>query len=97
MAKQRKTVFDFLADPNTPELFREFLQWFLQPVVTRNTLKLKLGKHNPILYADYKGERVRCVMASRLNDIGITKKLEDVCGYDLRVDPNELSNFGTEQ
>lgn len=50
----------------------------------------------PVLYADYRGGRVRVVMASRFGDVGITKRLKTAHGYDFRVGLNELSNFGTE-
>jgi hypothetical protein len=48
----------------------------------------------PVLLADYKGTRVRVVMASRLGDVGITKILKDENGYTDRVFVQELSNFG---
>lgn len=49
---------------------------------------------NHILYADYKGKRVRINVASRLGDLGITNDLSRTTGYEERVFVNELTNFG---
>ena len=50
----------------------------------------------PTCYADYKGKRVRLVMASRFGDVGITAKLDQAHGYTQRVNINGLSNFSSE-
>jgi len=47
----------------------------------------------PVLFADYKGVRVRVLMASRLGDVGITADLKNDYGYDARVWVADLSNF----
>ena len=47
----------------------------------------------PKLFADYEGDRVRCVMASRLGDIGITRKLDAERGYEKRLLVRDLTNF----
>lgn len=48
----------------------------------------------PTLFADYNGERVRVVMASRLGDLGISKHLDQEDGYFTRVPVSALTNFG---
>lgn len=48
----------------------------------------------PKLFATYKGDRVRVVMASRMGDVGITHKLDAEDGYENRVMVADLSDFG---
>lgn len=48
----------------------------------------------PVLYADYQNVRVRVVAASRLGDVGISRKLDQEDGYETRVPVEELTNFG---
>lgn len=50
----------------------------------------------PILFATFDDKRVRCVMASRFGDVGITFDLRRPFGYDKRVAVSELSDFSTE-
>lgn len=57
-----------------------------------------------VLFADYRGQRVRVVMASRLGDVGIVSSLSladdgsrssaRFAAYETRVAVGELSNFG---
>ena len=51
------------------------------------------GLDSVSLYADYKGNRVRVVVASRLGDVGVTYDLTKEQGYHRRVYLPELSNF----
>lgn len=56
---------------------------------------LQIAKgHNPRLFADLNGRRVRCVMASRFGDIGVTEDLTAEYGYSARVAVEDLTNFG---
>ncbi|BEV43986.1 hypothetical protein CRBSH125_01690 [Afipia carboxidovorans] len=50
----------------------------------------------PVLFATFESKRVRCVMASRFGDIGITKNLDADRGYDRRVSVSALTEFSTE-
>jgi len=91
----KKTVYDLMVDPASPECLVEFLKWFLAPAVTRNSLMTQLGKQVPLLYATYEGKRVKCLMASRFDDIGINEDLNVSGGYTLRVNVGQLTNFST--
>ena len=77
------------------------LWWFLfvnrQPAALMHSVvkNSKTGEY-PTLFADYKGKRVRVVMASRFGDVGITSNLDAEHGYDTRVSLAELSNFSDE-
>lgn len=75
------------------------LTWFLfvnrQPAVLKYLI-LGRGIPDPVLFADYKGKRVRVVMASRFGDVGITEDLEAERGYSDRVAVEDLSNFSEE-
>lgn len=46
------------------------------------------------LFCTYKGERYRCIGASRLGDIWLTKNFEAESGYDLRPAVNDCSDWG---
>lgn len=50
----------------------------------------------PTLFAVYEGRPVRCLMASRFGDIGITFNLDSTRGYEKRVAVNHLSDFSSE-
>jgi hypothetical protein len=50
----------------------------------------------PVLFADYEGERARVTMASRSGDVGISRDLASDAGYFARVAIEELCNFSTE-
>lgn len=73
------------------------LRWFLFINRLPAGLKYLAQDHgvSPKLFADYKGKRVRIVMASRLGDVGITSNLKAENGYEERVVVEELSNFST--
>ncbi len=80
----------------SPECVRWFLFVNLLPAALKPLVCDKTGG-NPKLFADYKGERVRVVMASRFGDVGITKNLKAETGYSERLLMDELSNFSDEE
>jgi hypothetical protein len=57
----------------------------------------KKGWKEAVLFANYRGKRVRITMASRFGDVGITTTLSACSGYDTRVAVEELSNFSEEK
>lgn len=71
------------------------LKWFLFVNRLPATEKLLCNANgvSPMLFAKYKGERVRVVMASRFGDVGITKNLNAENGYTDRVYIEELTDF----
>lgn len=79
---------DWLDDPGTVRVLREFLAFARSPAHG-----FFLPKPHPTLFADHGGKRVRVTMASRLGDVGITTDLEAATGYEQRVFLSELSNF----
>lgn len=72
------------------------LRWFLfierLPAVLKCLVRER-GIPEPRLFADYRGARVRVVMASRFGDVGITYDLAADRGYSARVAVQDLSNF----
>jgi len=72
------------------------LRWYLFVERLPAAMKMLVFKEvgEPRCFADYKGERVRLVMASRFGDIGITTNLDKNRGYQKRVSVDELTNFG---
>ncbi len=82
---------DYINDFRAPMCLRAFLLRHRLPA--SDGMVLDAAGFNPSLYADYKGERVRVVMASRLGDVGITSNLSAERGYDHRVHVEELANF----
>jgi hypothetical protein len=56
-----------------------------------------LGMKKVSLFANYDGNRVRVIMASRFGDVGITYKLDKEYGYDERVLLPELTDFSGEK
>jgi hypothetical protein len=84
---------DFFTEGGKDLIF--FLLVNRQPAVLRCLMVEKIGGE-PKLFADYKGKRVRVVMASRFGDVGITEDLEAEHGYSERVAVEELSNFSSE-
>ena len=85
---------DYIGDHREPSVLRFFLLMNRLPAV-EIALCREFGVE-PKLFADYKGERVRVVMASRLGDVGIVKMVDYTKGnpgYRMRVAVEELSNF----
>jgi len=84
---------DYIDDETQPECLRAFLDHARSPAHG----SLRDGPR-PILFADYQGQRVRVVMASRFGDVGVTTCLRDEYGYQKRVAVADLSGFSaTEQ
>ena len=79
---------DYIDDQTQPECLRKFLNHARSHAHGALT-----GTPKPILFADYNGQRVRVVMASRFGDVGIITKLHSEYGYENRVDVASLENF----
>jgi hypothetical protein len=86
---------DYIRDKTQPKALRKFLLYKRIPAYWQADL-WKDSWGFPVLYADYNGERVRVVMASRFGDVGITKDLTKEHGYETRVSVEELTNFSEE-
>jgi hypothetical protein len=98
---------EIIDDETQPFVLRRFLHWARLPAVCKYPLEtLEKTKRYvdpelhewiwmkpvPVLFADYQGQRIRVVTASRFGDVGITTKLyQDQ--YQKRVSIEELSNF----
>ncbi len=80
---------DYIDDDGAPLVLRSFLRRARSPAH---------GMIDPLpyprLFADYEGQRVRVVMASRMGDVGITTDLKADHGYQRRVAVGDLENFG---
>ena len=83
---------DCIDDLTLPECIRLFLLVNRLPAIEKHLVVNKYGE--PKCFADYHGERVRLVMASRFGDVGITSDLKAEHGYQSRVQIDALSNFG---
>lgn len=80
---------DVADDLTQPEVLRNFLNWARSPAHG-----MTQPPPWPKLFADYNGQRVQVVMASRFGDVGITKDLSDGAPYKMRVSVEDLTNFG---
>jgi len=99
---------DYIEDETQPEALRRFLHFKRLPASLQfyyegceKHIPEHLHQHiwknpEPVLFADFEGQRVRVTMASRFGDVGITSNLKAKNGYDKRVFVETLSNFGTE-
>lgn len=83
-----KRCDDYIDDLSQPECLRVFLDYARSPAYSQLRIIPR-----PKLFANYKGKRVRVVMASRFGDVGITSKLHAEHGYERRVSVSELSGF----
>ena len=93
MSKEPKHCDDYIHDPTAPKCLRFFLLVNRMPAV--DSFLLREFGVDPKLYAEYKGKRVRVVMASRLGDLGINHHFKEY-GYEYRVPVSELTNFSQE-
>ncbi len=83
---------DAIQDPDYPLCLRYFLLVHRLPAIDGSVVIAYKGE--PECYANYKGRRVRLVMASRFGDVGITYELKAEHGYERRVLLTDLSDFG---
>jgi hypothetical protein len=79
---------DYIDDESQPPALRKFLGRARMPA---HGMMEKTPY--PKLFADYKGKRVRVVMASTMGDVGITEHLGADAGYQCRVAVEDLANF----
>lgn len=99
---------DYIDDATQPKCLRDFLRYNRLPAVCKQAGLERIEKWverdliqyiwtdpEPILFATYRGERVRVVMASRFGDVGITKNLKAERGYDERALVSELTEFSS--
>jgi len=90
--EQHKHCDDYIHDVTAPRVLRFFLLINRLPAAD-SALCREFGVE-PVLYATYDGKRVRVSMASRMGDVGITNRLDDLRGgYDKRVWIDQLSEF----
>lgn len=87
---------DYISDEKAPLCLRKFLRYCRWPAIYQ-IRAMGLGINKPPLFANYLGERVRVVMASRMGDVGITRDLTVECGYSDRVPVEFLSDFSNER
>ena len=79
---------DYIEDPAAPGPLRSFLQRARSPAHGHTS-----SDPFPVLFATYKGERYRVVMASRLGDVGLSKHFDKDHGYSLRAAVDDLADF----
>jgi hypothetical protein len=91
-APQGKHCDDYIHDFTAPHCLRFFLLVHRMPALDM-ALCREFGV-KPELFATYRGERVRVVVASRMGDVGITRQLNTEDGYQERVMIADLSDFG---
>jgi len=66
-----------------------WLNHFRRPAVDKDNDWLSAH----VLSCEYRGERYRCIGASRLGDVWLTKDFSRENGYDLRIDVAECSSW----
>lgn len=91
MASEPVHCDDYINDSTASMPLRWFL--FIHRLPAAEKLLCVANGVLPKLYADYRGKRVRVVMASRLGDVGITENLDEPDRYRVRVAVNDLQNF----
>ncbi len=84
-------VDDFVSTPGGDRYARFVLMLFRLPAMLQAEFA-ELTKDYK-LFCDYEGKRYRCIGASRLGDVWLTKDLTRDVGYELRVDPAECGNW----
>lgn len=85
---------EYIREYDAPNVLRWFL--FVNRLPASEGMLCRVNGVRPKLFADYKGGRVRVVMASRMGDVGITTNLDVESGYQDRVAVEALSNFGAQ-
>lgn len=82
----------YIQDFTAPRCLRFFLLVQRMPAI--DAMLCRAVGVKPKLFATHEGVRVRVVMASRIGDVGITRKLDAEDGYERRVMVSDLTNFG---
>ena len=85
-------VDDWLDAPAADEaerLAKEWIEHFRRPAIEKDYKWLGAR----ILTCDYKGERFRCIGASRMGDVWLTRDMSKEKGYDRRIDVADCSNW----
>lgn len=87
-----KHIDEWLDEPPNYEnerLAKEWLNHFRRPAVDKDGDWLNAR----IVTCEYKGEKYRCIGASRMGDVWLTVHLERINGYDLRIDVEDCSRW----
>lgn len=93
--KEPKHCDEYINSFKAPDCLRWFLFINRMPATEKNLCNR--NGVNPKLFAKYKGEWVRVVMASRFGDVGITTHLDADFGYLNRVSVEDLTDFSAER
>jgi hypothetical protein len=89
-----KHIDEWLDEPAKDEnerLAKEWLEHFRRPAVDKDDDWLSAR----VLSCEYLGKRYRCIGASRLGDVWLTKDFSRDFGYDLRIDVAGCSAWQT--
>ena len=92
MTLMRPHCDDYIRDPFAPRCLRFFL--LINRLPAADMLLCREHGVHPRLFATHEGVRVRVVQASRLGDVGITRRLDAEDGYEQRVSVADLTDFG---
>ena len=76
---------DESAKDESERLAKEWLEHFRRPAADKDYKWLGAR----VLSCEYRGARYRCIGASRMGDVWLTKDFERENGYDLRIDVAE--------
>lgn len=88
-------IDEWLDEPAKDEserLAKEWLEHFRRPAVRKDYEWLGAR----VLSCEYRGERYRCIGASRMGDVWLTKDFSRAYGYDLRVGVSNCAAWGME-
>lgn len=87
-------VDDFIDDPSSHSYASFVLNWLRAPADHQARFAPFMSRFR--LYCTHGGKRYRVTMASRLGDIGLSSDPNRNAGYELRVMPDECSNWRCE-
>jgi hypothetical protein len=73
---------------------RFVLNYFRMPAALQADFHPFMHEHK--LFCTYRGKRYRCTGASRMGDVWLSEDFNRECGYELRVDVAECSEWGKE-
>jgi len=88
---ESKDSIDYIYDFDIPVMLRAWIIMMNLPALESETFRS--AGIVPSIYAKYKRDWVRLVMASRLGDVGISYSIDSDTGYDKRVMLSDLSEF----